>query len=331
MFERKRLKDEFIIPAYDSLARLKAGEGYKLELKSQELLTLGLGVKKLYALHRQEGVPRGRHRFLRIEAGLSHLLDLTTADQRELLALHPTEVANALSVLLKWVSESPEALSQFSALSESEFPSITSVLGLSSIKSALNFWKENQDNDEEEFWQTALKERAFVLSQAFAYPVVVIQDKVFVGGTQYDRTHAKVADFLMAAESTGGVLLIELKTPNTSLLTKQPYRPGVYPFSADVTAAIAQVVNYQKHLSMSFNDIFADSFLRPTLGQPRCLVIVGNASRELTDQHQKESFELQRERLQGVSVITYDELFNKLSGFVNLVDTLEADDPLAGL
>jgi len=34
----------------------------------------------------------------------------------------------------------------------------------------------------------------------------------------------------------------------------------------------------------------------------------------------RESFELQRERLQGVTVLTYDELFRRLERFVALLE-----------
>ena len=142
VFERKSPKGKFIIPEFEPLSKFKAGEGYKLELHSDELLTLGQGLKRLYVLHRQVGVPRGQQRFLRIEAGLGLMLALTNADQRELLSRRPAEAASALAVLLKWVAESPEALTQFSELPESEVPSLASLLGLSGIKGALNFWEQ---------------------------------------------------------------------------------------------------------------------------------------------------------------------------------------------
>jgi antiviral defense system Shedu protein SduA len=318
IFERKSPTGQFMVCPFESFSRFKAGEGYKLELHAEELYTFGQGVERLYALHKQEGVPRGTHRFLRIEARLSELLGLNSSEQRELLSRRPTEVANALSILLKWVSESPAALSQFTTLSKSEFPSITSVLGLAAVKNALNFWEENKEDGREEFWQGALTERAYILSQAFAYPVILVKGKAYVGGKQFDDKHGKIADFLMAAESTSAALIVELKNPKTPLLGDQ-YRDGVYPPSYELSSAIAQVLNYQRHWSMDFNSVMAKGSTKLTLGQTRCLVVAGNSA-ELSGDGMKESFELLRDRLQGVTVVTYDELFLKLKRFVQIVE-----------
>ena len=157
------------------------------------------------------------------------------------------------------------------------------------------------------------------MSQAFAYPVILVEDSAYVGGKQVDYKHGKLADFLMAAESTNAALIVEIKTPKTPLLADK-YRDGVYPLSYDLTSAIAQVLNYQRNLSLYFHGLMADTDKRLTIGQTRCLVVAGNSS-ELRENSMKESFELQRERLQGVTIVTYDELFLKLKRFVEIVET----------
>jgi hypothetical protein len=57
-----------------------------------------------------------------------------------------------------------------------------------------------------------------------------------------------------------------------------------------------------------------------TGAEPRCVVIAGNASRELTDDFRKGSFERIRERLFGVTVVTFDELFGRVAGLVALLE-----------
>ena len=127
-------------------------------------------------------------------------------------------------------------------------------------------------------------------------------------------------DFLAKTESTDGVVLIEIKTPTTKLLG-QEYRDGVFPFSPDLSGAVAQVVRYRQSLMTNFYTLLKDGIPRLTLGDPRCVVIAGDTGRDLTTQERRESFELLRERMQGVILLTYDELFRRLR---TLIDILES-------
>ena len=76
---------------------------------------------------------------------------------------------------------------------------------------------------------------------------------------------------------------------------------------------------YRQSLMRRFDSITAELPSRMTLGEPRCVVIAGNSA-ELSGQHMKENFELQRERMQGVTIITYDELFLRLERLVTLLE-----------
>jgi hypothetical protein len=123
---------------------------------------------------------------------------------------------------------------------------------------------------------------------------------------------------LIATESTDAVILIEIKTPLTKLLGSA-YRDDVFPLSRDVSAAVAQVLRYRQTLTRSFDNVTSELSRQLTLGEPRCVVIAGDSS-ELTTQSMKENFELQRERIQGVTIITYDELFLRLNKLVTLLE-----------
>jgi len=80
-----------------------------------------------------------------------------------------------------------------------------------------------------------------------------------------------------------------------------------------------QVINGQQTLMRKFDSITAETSKRLTLGEPRCLVVSGHSD-ELTDQPMRENFELQRERIHGVTIITYDELFIRLQRLVSLLE-----------
>ena len=84
----------------------------------------------------------------------------------------------------------------------------------------------NKDNPDESFWQETLTKYSFVFSQVFSSPVVLFESKAFyVGGKNVGGTGGKEPDFLLKNELTSHLLIVEIKTPATELLSKTPYRP----------------------------------------------------------------------------------------------------------
>ncbi len=319
LYQKKNKNDEWSSITGISLASLKSGEGYQLELHSQELLTLMRGLSPLYRIYRQEGIPRGKSKFVKIETGLARFFELGQNELKGFLETHSGDAAEILLKLIKWLAGSPQGISAISQMSASELPALSALLGVSGIKSAVTYWLANETNAEEEFWQHALEERAYVLSQVYSYPIVIIKAKAYLGGKKLDNKGGKLADFLLAAESTNAALIVEVKTPRTKLLGPE-YRDGVYPFSSELTGAIAQALTYQRSLGLDFRSLAENSSKKLLMGEPRCLVIAGNSRLELANDAMKESFELQRERLQGVTVITYDELFLKIRRLIELLE-----------
>lgn len=321
VYQRKLKASEWAAVATIPLNQLKSNEGYKLELHASELAALGQGLKPLYALHRQRGIPQGKATFLKLEAGLARFMELNEQDLREFLELHPQQAATTLGRLLRWMTTSPQGATtaeRLASLGTDELPALASLLGLANVRGALEHWRANRQNTSEEFWQQTLSERAYVLSQVFAYPVVVIGEKAYVGGKGLDNKGGNLVDFFGAVESTDAVALIEIKTPSTKLLGGQ-YR-ATFPLSHDLMGAIAQTMQYRQSLMRSFDSVSANHPRRLTLGEPRCLVVAGNAESELRSPGMREAFELQRERLSGVTVVTYDELFLRLKRFLALLE-----------
>jgi hypothetical protein len=162
-----------------------------------------------------------------------------------------------------------------------------------------------------------------VLSQLFAYPLVVVAKKAYVGGKRLDNRHGNIVDFLGSVPATGSAVLIEIKTPATRLLGPE-YRQDVFPSSPDLGGAIAQVLHYRETLLRELNTLTQGRHALLTGAEPRCVLIVGNAERELTDDYRKGSFERVRERLFGVTVVTFDEVFRRISDLVSLIEKAEA-------
>jgi hypothetical protein len=326
VYQKKIKSDEWASVASVHLSSLKAGEEYRLELHSGELLTLLKELGALYRIYRQHGIAKGRVKYVKLAASLARFLELGEQDLTAFLESNKEGAETTLLKLLSWFANSPnrnEAAARLAKMAPEQLPGLNVILGLAVVKDALTFWKQNQANTSEEFWQKALGDRAYVLSQIFAYPVVIICKKAYVGGKRVSNKGGNVVDFLASVQSTDAVVLIEIKTPETSLLGPE-YRDGVFPLSGELSGAVAQVLRYRQSLMSDFHSVMADRSAPLTLGEPRCVVLAGHAEKELTSAPKRESFELQRERLQGVTIITYDELFRRLDYIIALLELEES-------
>jgi len=298
-----------------SLASVKMGEGYQLRLSADETLTLLRQLGALYRYHRREGVPRGTVELHRIERSFALLLALAESELADFFTAHSQDAVRALRLLLRWLSKqsiSTDLLSEVQAL-----PGLNALVGLANLRSLMKTWTQNISNGEEEFWQDLLARHSFVLSQLFAYPVVLIKDKAYVGGKTLENIGGNVVDFLLRAETTGAAVLIEIKTPQTRLLAPQ-YRTGVFPPSNDVNGAISQVLENSETWLTDFHSLKGKEE-ELSAARPHCLIIVGNAN-ELTDDARKRSFERFRDRLHGVRLVTFDEVFSRIEDLISLLE-----------
>lgn len=187
---------------------------------------------------------------------------------------------------------------------------LAGIVGLGSLRAILAVWAANQANSEEEFWQSALAQHAPVLTQVLAYPVLVIKDKAYLGGKGIDNTKGNVVDFLCQNPVTGNVVLVEIKTPMTQLPGRK-YRGDVYNISSELAGAVVQASNYQHSIVSSYHQLSERSENAFAALAPRCVILAGNYSRELSDEGKRRSFELFRARLHGIEILTYDEFFAK--------------------
>ncbi len=145
---------------------LRAGEGYKLEIKSGELLKLYQGIHDLYELHGEEGVPSGERKFIRATPELKLLESLNSEDIRTFLSANKSVGSSLLIKLLTWAIEVDEPIALVERLLEidpSSLKKLNAAAGLQSLKLAVSIWEKNASSESEEFWQSSLTENSFVL------------------------------------------------------------------------------------------------------------------------------------------------------------------------
>lgn len=188
-----------------------------------------------------------------------------------------------------------------------------------SLEEAIGVWKLNRENSSEEFWQNLLQKCPAVLAQIFPQSMFQLGNKCYVGGKSISNSGGNLVDFIYASRLTGNVALVEIKTPKTKLLGKR-YRSNAYSISEELSGSFVQVLNYKDQLMKEYYKLSegsqGGSF---SAFNPKCLIVIGTLESELKDGNQYKSFELFRNSMTNVEIVTYDELFQKAQDILDMV------------
>lgn len=322
VYQAKKLSGEWEDYKTLDLNRLKDGEWIKLSLHSAELYTLISSLEKYYGIFQKYGIRFGETEFYITDSNLKPVLDqiLTNKDHfKKLLSVGGPEI---LDKLLAWMSGTEDTqliVDKLQNLNIDNLKKINSLIGVSNLKRLLQIWEVNKNNSDEEFWQKTFEQHAWAISQVFSHPVVIIQKKAYVGGKAIDNTGGNVVDFLYRNKITANLVLIEIKTPTMKLIG-QKYRNTAFSISQDLSGSVNQILTYKHELQSNFYPLSQQGTENFESFNPQCLVIAGSIQSESIDDIVKRSFELFRNDLKNIQIITFDELFEKINLLVNLLE-----------
>jgi hypothetical protein len=324
LFQKKSVKDDWEDSEAINLAKLKVGEGVRLDVKSGELLALFNVLSDLYELYAQHGAQLGKSTFTKADPQLLQLSNLPNDKLNAILAANSSLGGDLLTKLLAWATvedDLPQLIHRLLGLSPNSLQVLNTSANVVRLRTAVKEWTASKQSGDEELWQRLLAKHIHVLEQVFSWPVNIIGQKVYVGGKGIDNKGGGLADYLFKNSLTNNVTLVEIKTPQTKLLKSTEYRTGIFNTSDDLTGGVMQVVNYRDSLLKNYQTLnpgeLFDAF------DPKCVVIIGHAGEELDDKSKRKTFELYRNQLSDVTVITYDELVHKTQ---NLIKVLEGSD-----
>jgi len=177
-------------------------------------------------------------------------------------------------------------------------------------------------SSEESYWQKFLENNAWILQSAFSSPVFMLQGETYVGGKRAAGRNGiggVATDFLFADASTKSFAVVEIKTPNSNLVggcyrgdTGSGFQNEVYSMHADLSGALIQVRNQIAVAVDDFRNAIDRTFREYDLNcvHARGVLITGTGS--ALGERQMESFNYFRHSLQGVTIITFDELLTRL-------------------
>lgn len=171
-------------------------------------------------------------------------------------------------------------------------------------------------------WQEFFNKNPFILNMAFGYPVIKVRDQASVGGRKLSGDGEKITDFLLKNSLTNNTAIFEIKTPQTPLLNKAPFREGIYTPSTNLSGSINQALDqkyqFQRHIAQIKDNTRLYDIESYAV---HCCLVIGKTPE---GDDQKKSFELFRRNSKDVEIVTFDELLEKLkqlSAFLRAPET----------
>ena len=174
------------------------------------------------------------------------------------------------------------------------------------------------DNSDESYWQDLFRSNPCFISFAIPSMLHLICDQPYLGGKAIDNKGGTFADFIYS-NNINNVAIIEIKTPTTKLLSTE-YRNNVYSPSKELGSAIVQVKKQMELFMKSYEDVkskSASSGIDYTATIPKSYLIIGKT--EGLNSEEIASFNLFRNELRDVEVLTFDELYQKLKFIYDLL------------
>ncbi|URM93983.1 DUF4263 domain-containing protein [Actinomadura madurae] len=149
-------------------------------------------------------------------------------------------------------------------------------------------------------------------------------ERITTGANIFTGAGKRVDAILRTKGYVSSLAFCEIKTHETLLLEKEPYRPqDVYQVSKEVSGGLSQVQKTVSKalslLSRQLHDLYEDdgtpTGIRVSTIKPKQVLVVGNLAEFQTNgainPEKMASFELFRNSMQDVEIITFDELYER--------------------
>lgn len=177
------------------------------------------------------------------------------------------------------------------------------------------------ETNNEAFWQQFFEKYPWILEAAFSASVFMLNGETYLGGKQpvgRQGAGGVATDYLFGDESTKSFAVIDIKKPKSELVGSlyrgeagSGYDNEIYSMHNELTGGVVQVRNqisvaveqFQAVLGVGFKD-------KINRVHPKGVLITG-CLKDL-NQREKDSFNQFRHGLFSLTVITYDELLNRL-------------------
>ncbi len=176
----------------------------------------------------------------------------------------------------------------------------------------------------EEEWDTFFRSNKWIFGHGLAYQFLSqLESQPHYGGVTISGSGGQRGDFLMSTEAQARfTVLVEIKKPNSELVTGKLYRNKVHELGKDLTGGVSQL---QSNCRTWVVEGARQDENRERLAEtdtstyePKGILIVGHTSQLKGHTNAKATFEMFRRNLHNPEVVTYDELLERAQYLVSL-------------
>ena len=316
--QKKRKNEEWEDLNEISMKDIKIGEWTKFNIELGEMNNLLRYAGKLKELYdKEKSLKRITQKHIII---LDEELTKEEIDNFNEFAKNNPEAITNLNTLLgtkvnldkiaKSISENPSIIKEITEqLDDNNSQELYNNLKLKFINP--NYLKNNIEKDDEEFWQNLFNKNPNILFSVIPSVGQIICQKPYMGGKAVDNKGGTISDFLYKC-GTRNISIIEIKKPTTKLIGKE-YRNGIYAPSDELSGAILQIKTQKDTLLKNYHNSKVNSFeegIDFDAYDPKAYLIIGNSDK--LNSKEIKSFELYRNSLKDIEIITFNELIKKL-------------------
>ena len=223
----------------------------------------------------------------------------------------PVDGSQLSALLTKFKSVAAEDSEKAKALLDSGLinSNISSAIEHAKRVESLKNFKTDLENTSllENHWQDWFERNKWVLGSEFAK--IIDERKIDTGN---------IADYLM--KSNDGFLdIVEIKKPNGITFWSVHLDHDNYVPSSELTKAITQCQNYIFEIERESNSIkFGERVENTPVASPKCLLVFGRSNDWNEKQHL--TLRLLNSSLSRITIITYDQLFDRAANMLGLAD-----------
>jgi hypothetical protein len=172
------------------------------------------------------------------------------------------------------------------------------------------------DKKTEPWWKQFFDANKWIFGYGLDYRILGMEhSQAHVGGAGLAGSGGKIADY--ALSTTGDVrfiVFVEIKTAETPLLVDREIRSGAWRLSNHLTDALTQTLasveqwNEDSKLSRHQDELRSKN-IRSI--KPKAIIVIGHLGQLKNTESKLKTFELLRQSLHGVEIITFDELYER--------------------
>lgn len=323
--QRKNRKNVWENVESINLITLKGGEGVKLKLRSAQLKKLYDGLTKLYVLS-SKGVRSGEKEYV-------------VAASDEVIP-----VSEKYKDYIKKLLQENYGEEIWKELIETK-PDLATKLAFARIQNNRNialqeFEQSLKEDKDEAYWQYFFTENDWIFGYGLNYKFLTIEsNQPNYGGENYTGKGKQKGDYLTHTESNDIMftVLVEIKKSTSLLLAKNvktkkhvKYRNGAWLLGNELLGGVSQIQVNCKSWQKNAEDILNRKLIDKKIVtvKPKGILVIGNTAEFENDFEKITSFELFRQSINNIEIITFDELFGRAKFIVGNSNerSLETED-----